>query len=60
MLRKLTENDREMTLEFLSEERAINLFIIGDIECFGFDEDFQEIWGKVNETNELEYYVKRS
>jgi len=44
MIRKLTELDRQKTLEYLSEEPAINLFIIGDIEGFGFDVDFQEIW----------------
>lgn len=59
MIRKLTENDREVTLEFLSDERAINLFIIGDIECFGFDEDFQEIWGDFNDSNELEGVLLR-
>lgn len=37
MIRKLTEDDRKITLEFLSDEPAINLFIIGDIECFGFN-----------------------
>lgn len=34
-----------MVMNFLSEEPAINLFIIGDIENYGFDEDFQELWG---------------
>ncbi len=45
MIRKLEEKDRKETLEFLSVEPSINLFAIGDIESFGFDEDFQEVWG---------------
>jgi len=43
MIRKLIESDRKATLDFLSDEPAINLFIIGDIENFGFDEGFQQI-----------------
>lgn len=53
MVRKLTEQDRNRTLEFLSEEPAINLFVIGDIESFGFDKDFQELWGSFNETSQM-------
>lgn len=46
MIRKLTKNDEELVLSFLSEEPSINLFILGDIETFGFDSDFQELWGE--------------
>ena len=59
MIRKLTEKDREMTVKFLSKEASINLFIIGDIEAFGFDKDFQELWGSFNELNELEGVLLR-
>lgn len=59
MVRKLTENDRKITMEFLSEEPSINLFIIGDIESFGFNEDFQEIWGSFDSANELEGVLLR-
>ena len=59
MIRKLTENDRKMTLEFLNDEPAINLFIIGDIENFGFDEDFQEIWGNFDDLNQLQGVLLR-
>jgi uncharacterized protein len=53
MIRKLTEEDRKTTLEFLIQEPAINLFIIGDIENFGFDKDFQELWGDFGDSNKL-------
>lgn len=43
MIRKLTKSDHEQVLTFLKEEAAINLFIIGDIEAFGYDADFQEL-----------------
>lgn len=51
MIRKLREEDRQITLDFLSEEAAINLFIIGDIENFGFYEDFQELWGSFDDVS---------
>lgn len=44
MLRKATESDRNQILDYCSEEPSINLFIIGDIELYGFDKDFQEVW----------------
>ncbi|HET7578367.1 MAG TPA: GNAT family N-acetyltransferase [Bacillales bacterium] len=46
MIRKLTEKDHEKVMAFLSDEAAFNLFIIGDIENFGYDSDFQEIWAE--------------
>lgn len=53
MLRKLTEDDRNITLDFLSSEPAVNLFIIGDIENHGFNKDFIDLWGNFNKLNEL-------
>lgn len=53
MIRKLGEEDRQITLDFLCHEAAINLFAIGDIENFGFSEKFMELWGDFNETGEL-------
>lgn len=46
MIRKLTQLDNSQLMEYLKEEKAFNLFIIGDIENFGYDSDFQEIWGE--------------
>ena len=45
MMRKLTKKDHEQVFAYLKEEAALNLFIIGDIEAFGYDTDFQELWG---------------
>lgn len=44
MIKKLTEENRTEILEYLYQEPAINIFIIGDIENFGFDVDFQDVW----------------
>ncbi len=59
VIRKLTNDDCTKTLDYLSAEPAINLFIIGDIEGFGLDVDFQEIWAEINEKNEIEGLMLR-
>ncbi|MBS8264357.1 GNAT family N-acetyltransferase [Mesobacillus boroniphilus] len=53
MIRKLGENDNERVMDFLKDEAALNLFIIGDIEAFGYDSDFQELWGFYREDHDL-------
>lgn len=59
MIRKLIENDRTEVLEFLYREPSINLFMIGDIEGFGFHEDFQTLWGQYSEDGVLEGVLLR-
>ncbi|MBZ9685856.1 GNAT family N-acetyltransferase [Clostridium estertheticum] len=44
MLTKATEKHRELIMNYCLAEPNINLFIIGDIENFGFETDFQEVW----------------
>ncbi|PGM96651.1 GCN5 family acetyltransferase [Bacillus cereus] len=59
MLKKLTQNDHEQVLSFLKEEAAMNLFIIGDVEAFGYDTDFQELWGTFEENGTLKSILLR-
>lgn len=49
MIRKLNEEDRQSVLKYLYQEPTFNIFIIGDIETFGFDKDFQTIYGEFDE-----------
>lgn len=44
MLIKCTVKDEEEILAYLSSRPALNLFIIGDIETYGFDSEDQDIW----------------
>lgn len=53
MIRKLNQLDKDKVMEYVSKQPSINLFLIGDIEQFGFDKDFQELWGKFDEDNKL-------
>jgi len=45
MIRKLNVEDTTAVLEFLSEDAAFNLFIIGDILNTGFEEPYMDLWG---------------
>lgn len=49
VFRKLTEKDHKRIIEFLMEEPEFNLFIIGDIENYGYEQDFQTVWGMVDD-----------
>ena len=51
MIRKLIEEDRVKLLEHLYVEGSLNIFIIGDIEAYGFGEDFQTIYGEFDIDN---------
>lgn len=53
MIRRLTETDHGKCFDFLSDQPAENLFIIGDIEAYGYEKDFQKLWGEFNEDGEL-------
>jgi uncharacterized protein len=53
IIRKLTKNDHDQVISYLSEEPSINLFIIGDLEVFGYDSDFQEIWAEFNQQGDI-------
>jgi uncharacterized protein len=59
VIRKLTFNDHEIVMGFLSDEASINLFIIGDIEAFGYDTDFQELWGEFDEVGQINAVLLR-
>lgn len=48
MIRKLTKEDHVKVMELVEPKAAENLFIIGDIEAFGYDSDIQDVWGNGN------------
>ena len=43
---KLTEKNHQQIMDLVLPQASLNLFIIGDIELYGYDKDFQEIWGQ--------------
>lgn len=59
MIRKLNNLDHDQVIDFLGEEASINLFIIGDIEVFGYDSDFQELWAEFDENEQIKAVLLR-
>ncbi|KSU84780.1 MULTISPECIES: hypothetical protein [Fictibacillus] len=53
MIVKADDTLNEQILDYLDEEKAMNLFIIGDIENFGYDTDFQDIWVDLGKQGEI-------
>ncbi|WP_342043557.1 GNAT family N-acetyltransferase [Bacillus sp. OTU2372] len=53
MIRRLNINDHDVCLSLLKTKPAENLFIIGDIEVYGYEQEFQKLWGEFNEGGDL-------
>lgn len=54
MIRQLSNNDKKQCLDFLYQEAEYNIFPIGDIETFGFEVDFQQVYGEFDEGMNLQ------
>jgi uncharacterized protein len=59
MIRKLTDLDTDEVLSFLKKEASMNLFMIGDIEAFGFQTEFQELWGDFDQDHNIRAVLLR-
>ncbi|WP_066501715.1 GNAT family N-acetyltransferase [Abyssisolibacter fermentans] len=53
MIKRLMDKDNAKLMAYLIEEREINLFMIGDIENYGYDEKVIKIWTDLNERDEI-------
>lgn len=53
MIRRLNKNDHDTCFHLLKTKSAENLFLIGDIEAYGYEQEFQKVWGEFNENGEL-------
>lgn len=46
MIQKLTSVHSEQVMAFISKRAAENVFLIGDIEAYGYDDPIQDVWGQ--------------
>ncbi|WP_181350702.1 GNAT family N-acetyltransferase [Thalassobacillus sp. CUG 92003] len=53
MIRKLTAEDDAACQALIHQKPAENLFIIGDIEAFGYEESFQTLYGDFSDDGRL-------
>ncbi|WPK11664.1 GNAT family N-acetyltransferase [Lysinibacillus louembei] len=58
MIRLLTAEDHDICMELVQQQPAENLFIIGDIEAFGYDQPFQKVWGQFEEDKLIAVLLK--
>ena len=58
MIRLLTASDHEVCMALVQQHPAENLFIIGDIEAFGYDQPFQKIWGQFEDDKLIAVLLK--
>ncbi|MFL0268075.1 GNAT family N-acetyltransferase [Candidatus Clostridium radicumherbarum] len=49
MIRKLDQRDNNNLMELIMDEPEYNLYIIGDVENFGYCQDFLELFGEFDE-----------
>lgn len=49
MIRQLTEQDHQQVLQLIGKKPAENLFIIGDLEAYGYDSDIQQLYGEFHD-----------
>lgn len=49
MIRRLDESDRDRLKTLLESAPQLNLYLLGNMEANGFDQDFCEFWGDVVE-----------
>ncbi|QDP41689.1 GNAT family N-acetyltransferase [Radiobacillus deserti] len=59
MIRQLTSRDNDQCQKLIRKYPAENLFIIGDIEAFGYDQPFQTLWGDFREDGSLRAVLLR-
>jgi len=59
MVRKANAQDNTKIMEYLKAEQSINLFIIGDIENFGYDNDFLNLWIELDSFNNIKAVLLR-
>ena len=53
MIRLLNKTDQSKLLEYLYQEPSYNIFQIGDIETFGFKENFLRIYGEFDDKKNI-------
>jgi uncharacterized protein len=53
VIRRLVGEDNEVVQSLLLKEKEYNLFILGDIENYGYDKDFQKLWGEFDSSGAL-------
>ena len=52
MIIMLNESHRQSILNYLYKDASYNIFLIGDIETFGLNQDFQRVYAEIGESGQ--------
>lgn len=53
MILEVNDQLKRQFWEYISHEECINLYIIADVESYGFETEFQKVWIQVNKENNI-------
>jgi uncharacterized protein len=53
MIRKLIEDDNSKLMKLVMDEPEFNLYIVGDVENFGYNQNFLELFGEFDDNGDL-------
>ncbi len=59
MIRELSEADRRATVALLSQQPAMNLYLLGNLEALGFGKSLCQFWGDFGEDGALRAVLNR-
>ena len=54
MIQRLNSTYHKKVIEYLHKEKEVNIFLLSDIERYGYDSYFFSIYGGINEKGEIE------
>ena len=53
MIQRLNNSHNRKVIEYLHKEKEVNIFLLSDIERFGYDSYFFSIYGGIDENGEI-------
>lgn len=53
MIQRLNSNYHKRVVKYLNKEKEVNIFLLGDIERYGYDSFFFSIYGDINDKGEI-------
>lgn len=60
MITKLNSKHHEILMDYLKKEPEYNLFIIGDIERYGYENYFVSVWADINKNGKIQGVLFRN
>jgi predicted GNAT family acetyltransferase len=59
MIRKLSASDNDIVIALLAPEASYNILILGDLENYGYEQEFMDLWGDFGDDGALRAVLMR-